>query len=81
MYSDLDYRVDLLKGFHAIMIAMNDENAYSQWIFTVPDEATDEDFMDIAEDYEMFDSVVNEFLAIFRRFNRYGLVIGGRFYK
>ena len=47
------------------MRMMNDELAYMTWIEIVPDEATFEDFKDIAEDDEAFEEVLNEFQRLF----------------
>ena len=61
-------RVELLSKLHSIVINMNDERAYDEWIVTVPDEATEEDFKSIAQDNWFFEEVLIEFMKIFRRY-------------
>lgn len=55
-------RVDQLRAMHTLMQNANDEGIYMSWIYTMPDGATEEDFMDIAlndEDYnECFDAFI-----------------------
>lgn len=43
MYNDKDFNFDLLKGMNAIMISMNNEDAYNLWIYTFPDCADDDE--------------------------------------
>ena len=47
-------RYEIMKSMHTIICAMNNEDAYSSWIYIVPDEASDDDLMDIATDDELF---------------------------
>ena len=63
--SFVESRVILLKKLDSIMRCMNDEECYMTWILTVPDEATKEDFEDIAGDDEFFDEVLELFLRLF----------------
>ena len=53
-------RVKVLKSMHCIMEFMNDERAYYNWVVEgVPDCPSEEDYISMAEDDEMFnDSVV-----------------------
>ena len=55
----------LLAKLNSIMRMMNDEEAYMAWIVTVPDEATVEDFIDIARDDKFFVEVLETFVRIF----------------
>lgn len=50
----MNERYEALKAMHTLVLTMNDEEAYCEWICTVPDEATDEDLRDIAEDDDLF---------------------------
>ena len=61
----IESRVELLQKLDSIMRCMNDEECYMTWILTVPDEATKEDFEDIAGDDEFFDEVLELFLRLF----------------
>ena len=57
------YRIRKLKAMHEMILNINDENYYMTWIYTVPDEPSDNDFEDIAENIEMY----NEVEALFKR--------------
>lgn len=80
----INERTNLLIKLHSIMICMNDENAYMEWIVTVLDEPTREDFEDIARDDKFFNEVLEEFMRIFNEYkdaeqkgvSRNGQVIG-----
>ena len=58
-------RAILLAKLNSIMRMMNDELAYMTWIEVVPDEATFEDFKDIASDDKFFAEVLEEFQRLF----------------
>lgn len=64
----LNERTNLLIKLHSIMICMNDENAYMEWIETVPDQPTREDFEDIAQDNEFFNEILEDFIKIFNEY-------------
>lgn len=57
------YRIEKLKAMHNIMLNINDESYYYTWVYTIPDEPTEEDFIDIAEDIEAY----NEVEELFKR--------------
>lgn len=60
---------EILKAMDTLVRGLNDEDAYyDHWIWLVPDEATDEDFMDIAEDNEDINEVVEQFLLIMNHY-------------
>ena len=61
-------RMNLVGGMNEYVKCMNDENAYMAWIMIVPDEATEEDLQDIAEDDEMFQEVVELFNKLIKRY-------------
>ncbi len=47
----VEIRIDLLKQMHKYVIEMGDEYLYDTWIISaVPDEPSDNDFEDIAND-------------------------------
>ena len=81
MYSDKDYRLDLIRGMNALIISMNNEEAYARWIYLVPDEATDEDLQEIAEDDELFDDAITLFCKLFNCYIKDGLFILNKLYK
>jgi len=53
--------VEELKRKHDVIRKVNDENAYMLWILFVPDEPTEEDFIDIVSDPESLEEVNNLF--------------------
>lgn len=61
-------RMNLVGGMNEYVKYMNDENAYMSWIMLVPDEATEEDLQDIAEDDEMFQEVVELFNRLVKKY-------------
>lgn len=81
MYFDKEYRKDLIVGMNAIMISMNNEDAYCEWIFTVPDDVDSDELEEISQDDELFEECVREFLRIFRKYNRDGLYVLDKLYK
>ena len=64
----LQGRFELVKSMHTIVMSMNDENAYMTWIYVVPDEATDEDLMDIAENDELYSDTCKLFTKLVRKY-------------
>ncbi len=58
-------RVEILQNMHNLVVMLNDEDFYYQyWIEVVPDMPTKEDFIDIAENDEIYTEVVKTFLDI-----------------
>ena len=57
----LKHKFNIVKGMNEIVKAMNDEDAYMKWVEVVPDEATDEDLQEIAEDDDLFRYTVKTF--------------------
>lgn len=67
-------RVDWLSLAHLTMISMNNEDAYDSWIIGgVPDECTEEDLENIAEDILEFEDVKRLFYRIIDRYKKYGI--------
>lgn len=54
-------RIAQLKAMHELMINANDEDIYMTWIYLMPDEPSEEDFVEIAED----DATYNECFDLF----------------
>lgn len=74
-------RYEIIKGMHAIMCAMNNEEAYfDHWIYIVPDESSDEDLQEIAADENSFADVVACFRRNFTRYADDGLFVSGKLY-
>ena len=48
------YKAEKLEAMHNIMICIDDEDYYFTWINLIPDGATQEDFIEIAEDEELY---------------------------
>jgi hypothetical protein len=62
-------RMNMLGGMNEYVKCMNDEDAYyNHWICIVPDECTEEDLEDIAEDDESFNDVVECFAALVKEY-------------
>ena len=57
------YRIRKLKAMHEMVLNIDNENYYTTWIYTVPDEPSEYDFEDIAEDVEFY----NEVEELFKR--------------
>lgn len=58
-------KFEILKAMNLLVKSMNNEDAYEAWVYTVPDEATDEDLMCIAADED--ETVFREACQDFRR--------------
>lgn len=67
-------RLSNLKKMHSIMVRMNNEDAYSHWIMFVPDEPSEEDLKDIAEDVDDYDEVVTLFIQLVYRYGSDGIL-------
>lgn len=61
-------RMNLVGGMNEYVKCMNDENAYMAWIMIVPDEVTEEDLQDIAEDDKQFNDVCILFGKLIKAF-------------
>lgn len=48
------YKAEKLEAMHNLIMNINDESYYMTWIYLVPDGATKYDFIDIAEDEELY---------------------------
>lgn len=68
-------RYEILKAMHKLICSMNDESAYCEWIYLVPDEATTEDLWDIAEDVESFKDSCVLFRDIMKQYGASGFFI------
>lgn len=73
-------RFNVVKAMNLLVLALNDENAYTRWIVTVPDGATDEDLLDISRDDNMMNEVTEEFIRIMNAYGRSGFYIGNELF-
>lgn len=74
-------RFEALKSMNTIIQSMNDENAYSSWIWLIPDGADDDELRDIAEnDDEIFNEACELFAKLIRKYLKYGLYIDRKVY-
>ena len=72
-------RYNALKAMNTLMLLMNNEEAYySAWIMIVPDEATDEDLMNIADDEDLYKEAVTCYLDCMYLYGKDGLYIGAQ---
>ena len=61
-------RIYLMKAMHTIVCALNNEDAYYEWINLVPDEASNEDLEDIAQDDWLFKDACETFRRIMNEY-------------
>lgn len=62
-------RKNLVKGMNEYIQCLNDETAYyDYWIMLVPDEATEDDLQDIAEDDELFNETCVLFGKLIKKY-------------
>lgn len=64
----IQLRANMIGGMNEYARCFNDEDAWMNWIMVVPDEATEEDIMDIAEDDELFNDVCMLFGRLIKRY-------------
>ena len=60
----LEARTNQLRAMHNMMCEANDENLYMSWIYLMPDGATEEDFLDIAFDDELYNECFDLFVKL-----------------
>ena len=58
-----DIRIRQLKAMHELMCRANDEDIYYTWVYTMPDQPSEDDFKEIA----MNDKAYNECFDAFTR--------------
>ena len=66
-------RLYFIEQAHRTMISMNNEEAYDLWVYHCPDEATREDFEDIANNPDLFDDCREAFYRLYDRYKGDGL--------
>lgn len=72
-------KFELLKAMNTLVKAMNDETAYTTWIYVIPDGADDEELMEIAsdKDEEIYKDACHTFRRICESYLKYGFFLGG----
>lgn len=65
-------KLEELQMMHEVMLHMNDEDAYYNWIYEVPDEPSLDDFEYILESGE-FDGVKKFFVKLLKKYAKEGL--------
>ena len=74
-------RFETIKSMNTIIKSMNDESAYTAWIYVIPDEADDDELREIAEeDEESFEDACKLFARLVKKYMKYGLYIDGKVY-
>ena len=73
-------RIALLKAQHEIIVHINNEEAYMEWINIVPDCPQDDDFEFIAENEELFADAMGCFKEIMNTYLDDGIYIGNTLY-
>lgn len=66
-------KVIKLENMHEVMMSMNDEECYFEWIYTVPDGADKDDFDYIASDLELYKDVCKLYDALYQEYHDGGL--------
>lgn len=64
---ELSFRAKQIKAMDEMARTANDEYLWMAWIAVVPDEASDEDYEDIAEDEDLFKEAVDMFKIIINK--------------
>lgn len=74
-------RFETLKSMNTIIKSMNDEGAYTAWIYIIPDGADDDELMEIAEEDETsFADACKLFAKLVKKYMKYGLYVDGEVY-
>lgn len=81
-------RLNAIIAMHTMVCSINDERAYTTWIYVMPDEATIWDFIVFAMNDKgttksaLFDEAVELFKKLWKNYaaEKNGLYIGGKLY-
>lgn len=69
---NIEDMAEIVKAMNIIVKGLNNENAYYyDWIDIVPDEATDDDFKDIAENDEIMTDTLKRFKYIIAKYFKF----------
>ena len=61
-----DARIKQLKAMHTLMCYANDEHLYYSWVYTMPDEPSEEDFIDIAMNDDDYNACFDAFIKLIK---------------
>lgn len=64
---------DILEAMNTIVVNMNDERAYDEWVTVVPDEATPEDYDEVANDQDLRDEAWDMFKHVLYKYGVSGI--------
>lgn len=76
----MEERKHMMISMNNIIISLNNEDAYYEWINIIPDNVETEELYDIATDNELFNDVTKLFMSIIKRYIKDGLYIDGELY-
>lgn len=76
-YEQLVDRTEHVKAMNLVIRNMNDETAYMEWINLVPDRAMELDYVDVADDEELFDDACRLFRTLIKDYGKHGFYLGG----
>lgn len=63
----IEARLEQVKAMHTIMVNSNDEDIYFSWILLMPDEPSEEDFEDFANDEKAYNELFDLFVRLVRK--------------
>lgn len=74
-------RFEMLKAMNTLVKLMNNEAAYMEWIYIIPDQADDDELMDTAMNYpDIFKDAVDCFKDIYERYANDGFYADKQLY-
>lgn len=73
MNNGYEIRLNNVKLMHETMLDMNNEYAYMNWIYEMPDCPSEEDFVWFAEDIDRYEELYNYFMKLVNRYKKDGL--------
>lgn len=77
----IKHRAAIVRSMNTLVLALNNEEPlFHSWLYIVPDEATEDDFEQIAEDEELFTDVVDTFKDIMNDYLKDGFYIDNKLY-
>lgn len=69
----MSLRYEFVELMHETMLSMNNEDAYFEWIYTMPDEPTDDDFMWFVENDDEYTELRDVFDELYNKYRKDGL--------
>lgn len=71
----INCRAKILNHINEIVRNMNHEGAWDEWINVFPDEATEDDFIDIAGNDGIYEDAIEKFFDVCEEYRRWGFVV------